>query len=194
MLIGCTIIGNESEEPGSAIHVQADGPDLINCVVANNAGGGGVVVLVRGQENTHVNVENCTFAGNWTGETGAVFLFNRQNGNESSIRNTIIWGNGGRALRWEEEAPLVSYSNIEDGAYTCSEGTIDQDPRFVSRGGFDYLLHSASPSVDSGDPALNDGISDWHPRWPQWYPNAPRSDMGAYGGPLNSIWLEGREE
>ena len=191
VLIGCTIIGNESEEPGSAIKVQADGPDLINCVVSNNARGEGIVVLVRGADSS-VHVENCTFTQNWTGAGGAVFSFESQDGNESSIRNTIIWDNGGRALRWEEEAPLVSYSNIEDGAYSSSEGTIDQDPRFVTRGGFDYLLHPASPCVDSGDPVLTDGISDWHPRWPNWYPNGPRSDMGAYGGPQNWVWIDER--
>ena len=35
-----------------------------------------------------------------------------------------------------------------------------------------------------------DGLYDSHPRWPEWYPNGARSDMGAYGGPGNADWLQ----
>jgi hypothetical protein len=48
--------------------------------------------------------------------------------------------------------------------------------------GFRYLLRASSPAIDSGDPAIEDGISDWHPQWPAGFPDSPRSDMGAYGG------------
>ena len=44
-------------------------------------------------------------------------------------------------------------------------------------------------NLDFGDPAIEDGISDWHPRWPLWHSDGPRSDMGAYGGPDNGGWL-----
>jgi len=56
--------------------------------------------------------------------------------------------------------------------------------------GFDYLLRPGSPCIDTGDPSVEDSLYDWHPRWPDWYPNGARSDMGAYGGPGNSGWLE----
>ena len=56
--------------------------------------------------------------------------------------------------------------------------------------GFDWLLGPESPCIDTGDPTIEDAISDWHPRWPPWYPNGPRSDMGAYGGVGNDGWIE----
>ena len=192
VLIGCTIIGNQSDDPGSAMLLQvAGGPDLFNCIVADNTGGEGFVVYASG-EDADLQVENCTFTGNWTGEDGAILLSNSVR--ESTFQNTIIWGNGESKQPWAGNAPLVSYSNIQGGANTSSAGVIDQDPQFLTYRGFDYVVRPTSPCVDSGDPALTDGISDWHPRWPQWYPNAPRSDMGAYGGPQNSIWIEGSEE
>ncbi|MAE71549.1 MAG: hypothetical protein CME06_13915, partial [Gemmatimonadetes bacterium] len=70
------------------------------------------------------------------------------------------------------------------------EGNIDADPDFRSVGPLAWLLGPGSPSVDAGDSTLEDRISDWHPRWPLWYPNEPRNDMGAYGGEGNAGWLE----
>ncbi len=43
---------------------------------------------------------------------------------------------------------------------------------------------------DAGDPTVEDGIFDSHPRWPRFYPNGARSDMGSYGGPENRAWLK----
>ena len=62
-------------------------------------------------------------------------------------------------------------------------GKVEADPLLRSRGDSDHLLPPGSSCIDGGDPAIEDGISDWHPRWPEWYPNAARSDMGVYGGP-----------
>jgi hypothetical protein len=78
---------------------------------------------------------------------------------------------------------------------TRREGTpqavrhIDADPIFRSYRRFDFLLAPGSPCIDTGDPSIEDGISDSHPRWPRWYPNGTRSDMGAYGGPGNAGWI-----
>lgn len=93
----------------------------------------------------------------------------------------------------------ISYSDVEGGQSSvvvekgCTlnwgDGMIDEDPLFMTFHGFDYLLDVGSPCIDSGDPSIEDGISDWRPRWPEWYPNGPRSDMGAYGGPGNKGWL-----
>jgi hypothetical protein len=83
--------------------------------------------------------------------------------------------------------PTVTYSDVQGG--WPGEGNIDADPRFSSRGRFDYLLRPSSPCIDGGDPTIEDAISDWHPRWPAAYPNGARSDMGAYGGPCNGAWV-----
>jgi hypothetical protein len=67
-------------------------------------------------------------------------------------------------------------------------GNIDEDPLFISYHGFDYLLRRGSPCIDTGNPYVEDGFD-----WPNWYMNAPRSDMGAYGGPGNVGWLPDEE-
>ena len=53
-----------------------------------------------------------------------------------------------------------------------------------------FHLQDGSPCVDAGDPSIEDRLSDWHPKWPDRYPNGARSDMGAYGGPGNIDWLK----
>ena len=85
--------------------------------------------------------------------------------------------------------PVFEYSDIEGG--WAGQGNIDLDPRFVPFPfhGFDYLLNPNSPCIDAGDPSIEDRLSDCHPRWPDWYPNGARSDMGAYGGPGNVGWI-----
>jgi len=98
----------------------------------------------------------------------------------------VLWGNEPDQVGGHLYGNMTS-CDVEGGY--AGEGNIDADPLFTSYGGFDYLLAPDSPCVDSGDPAIEDGISDWHPRWPAWFPNAPRSDMGAYGGPGNWKWL-----
>ena len=85
---------------------------------------------------------------------------------------------------------LLTYSDVEDG--WPGEGNIGADPMFRSYRGFDYLLGPASPCIDTGDPSIEDRVSDWHSLWPDWYPNGARSDMGAYGGAGNLGWLDGR--
>ncbi len=46
-----------------------------------------------------------------------------------------------------------------------------------------------SSCIDGGDPLISDGIWDSDPNWPDWFPNGERSDMGAYGGPGNLLWV-----
>ena len=81
----------------------------------------------------------------------------------------------------------IAYTDIEGGWE--GEGNIDTDPRTVSYKGYDYLLRPDSPCIDTGDPSIEDRLCDWHPRWPDWYPNGARSDMGAYGGSGNIDWI-----
>jgi parallel beta-helix repeat protein len=125
------------------------------------------------------------------------------------VTNTILWAND--ALLGNEislgmpgdslhSIMDISYSDvqggqdsvhiIEDGVLIWGEGMIDNDPLFITFKGFEYLLHPLSPCMDAGDPSKEDSLYDWHPKWPDWYPNSSRSDMGAYGGPGNIGWLK----
>ncbi len=126
------------------------------------------------------SLDNCTVVGNMFtsyGTGGGIF-------GTMVVSNTIVRHNEDDQVLG---TPSIRHSNIE-GGYP-GNGNIDADPLFRSLHGFDYLLGIASPSIDTGDPLLQDGISDRHPRWPRWYPNGARSDQGAYGGPGNAGWL-----
>jgi len=110
-----------------------------------------------------------------------------------------VTGEGGGIYCYSPTVLTISYSEVEggqdsvyveeDSILNWGPGMIDADPRLVSLYGFDCLLHPFSPCVDAGNPLIEDGVSDWHPRWPEWYPNSLRSDMGAYGGPGSVGWL-----
>ncbi len=207
----CTFSGN------SAIGSLSDGggmfndgfgfPTIRNCTFSGNwtdGDGGGM-----GNYQSYPMVTNCTFTGNWAGsEGGGIYsvysdptitncTFSQNDAEYAcggiffgygnpTVTNCILWDNGGDEIYGG--TPVVTYSDVQ-GGYT-GKGNFDVDPHFISFHGFDYFLHPTSPCVDAGDPSIEDGVSDWHPRWPDWYPNSSRSDMGAYGGPGNVGWLQ----
>jgi len=103
------------------------------------------------------------------------------------INNSILSNDGSDEIQTGDPEPIVGYSNVQGG--WPGVGNIDQDAEFRSLAGFHYLLAPGSPCIDAGAPTIEDGVSDWHPRWPPWYPNGSRSDMGAYGGPGNADWF-----
>jgi predicted outer membrane repeat protein len=160
-------------------------PTITHCTFIGNSAeyGGG---MYTGPFWDRLAVTNCTFTGNSASQFGGA-VYNDDPDSRTVITNCILWGNIGGEIYNDNSDLIVTYSDVQDG-YT-GEGNIDSNPRLNSFRGFDYLLHPFSPCVDAGDPSIEDGISDWHPRWPDWYPNGPRSDMGAYGGPGNVNWL-----
>ena len=102
---------------------------------------------------------------------------------DQTVINSIFWGDIGGEIVYFYGIMTVTYSDIQNG---CSgEGNIDEDLLFGSFHGLDHILKVGSPCIDTGDPSIEDGVSDWHPRWPARYPTGPRSDMGASGGPGN---------
>jgi len=155
---------NTATSAGGGLYCRYDRSLLTNNVVAYNSAsrGGGIHVLNQGTSAPIVT--NCIVWGN-TAATGPQIDLDGSTG-------SVVY---------------VNYSDVE-GNWTGT-GNIDADPRFISFFGFDYLLHPKSSCVDTGDPSIEDALSDWHPRWPGGYPNGPRSDMGAYGGPRNIDWL-----
>jgi len=130
---------------------------------------------------------NCTITGNLAtfGVGGAC----SSHGSTPTLTNCILWGDAPNELYVDPDDPDLAITHSDVAGGYPGEGNIDADPLFRSWRGFDQLLDPLSPCVDAGDPALEDGISDWHPRWPDWAPNGSPSDMGAYGGPGNAGWL-----
>ncbi|MAE70694.1 MAG: hypothetical protein CME06_09525 [Gemmatimonadetes bacterium] len=149
-----------------------------NCILEGNSGHG----IVLDNESTAL-LRNCVITNSMsTGLTSVTGSF-------ATLLNTIVWNNGDVAIDVEYSSHVeATYSNIAGG--WPGSGNFEADPVFTSLRRFDYLLDPDSPCVDSGDPSIDDALSDWHPRWPAYYPNGRRSDVGAYGGPGNWDWLD----
>jgi len=130
-------------------------------------------------------VANCVVAENTGGfswRCGGIYSFN----SNTTITNTIVRDNTSDNVCFLAGVATVSWSNIEGG--WPGEGNLDVDPELISLGRFDHVPGPGSSCVDRGDPDLDDGIWDAHPRWPPRSPNGRRSDIGAYGGPGNAAW------
>ena len=180
-LSNCEILGNSTGGDGGGAYLYSWGLMSIvqNCSFAGNTathGGGGAY-----SNGDSLIVVNCTVSNNSAYSGGGLYL----SGGSPSLTNCILWANTPDELN--DGTPSVTYCNIQ-GDYP-GEGNFGLDPRFVTYHGYEYLLHPRSPCVDAGDPTIEDGISDWHPKWPDFYQDGPRSDMGTYGGPGNVGWL-----
>ena len=153
-------------------------------VLRNRAGAGGGITSFANE----TRIENSAISGNISLDDDTAAVYGVGWDNSFQVRNTIVWGNTGAQIAgWNPDGIHIRYSNIEAG--WPGEGNIDEDPRFRARGAYEALLAPGSRCIDSGDPELEDGVSDDHRLWPDRYRNAARSDMGAYGGPWNYGWL-----
>jgi parallel beta-helix repeat protein len=155
-----------------------------NCIIAGNTAyyGGGIECIA-----SNVTLTNCTLTENVADYRGGgvhSYLY------DLTVTNCILWGDEPQEISSSASEMTVTYTDIEGGHE--GEGNIDEDPNFIPFPvrGLDYILRPDSPCIDSGDPDILDGLYDWHPQWPNWYPDKARSDMGAYGGPGNTDWMK----
>jgi len=174
----CTVAGNEAAVGGGMAFQGAGGARIENCIIRDNRSTH-ESAAAEGWNSGEV-FRNCVIAYNSAGWGGA---YGCQGG---TLTHCILWGNEPAQVSPWISASL-SYCDVEGG--WNGKGNIDADPLFRTRLGFDLLLASGSPCIDAGDPAREDGVFDGHPRWPGWYSNGARADMGAYGGPRNAGWL-----
>jgi len=183
VLTNVTITDNTAEKRGGAINLAGSShATLTNCILARNQAEIGAAIGDRGEG---FDAYQCVFVDNTAADTSAAI--ETADADKVSLSNCILWGSSPAGLECISGSPTIRYSDIEGG--WPGAGNIDADPRFRSFRGFEYLPGLGSPCIDAGDPATLDGISDFHPRWPAWYPDGPRSDIGAYGGPCNVGWL-----
>ena len=187
LLTNCVISFNTNTNGhGGGVYCIESSPTIVNCIISHNhpcgngSQGGGILC-----EYSSPVLLNCVIVEN-NAVTGAG-MFCRES--YPQVTNCIIWDNICENIRVLSGNPSISYSNIQDGWE--GEGNIDLDPRFVPFPvrGYEYLLRPNSPCIDAGDPSIEDRLYDYHPRWPDWYHNGARSDMGVYGGPQNWKWL-----
>jgi parallel beta-helix repeat protein/predicted outer membrane repeat protein len=182
----CTFSDNSADYDGGGMYnTDYSSPTVTNCTFNGNQSegrGGGMYNEWR----SNPMVTNCTFSNNSAGTDGGG-MYN-SGSIDPTVTNCILWGDSPDEIYNSSNPAIVTYSNVE-GGYT-GEGNIDEDPRFITFRGFEFLLHPDSPCIDTGDPSIEDGISDWHPKWPEKHIDGPRSDMGAYGGQGNMEWLQ----
>lgn len=208
---GCTISGNSAQDPdslrGGGLFGTGDGTDLtvLNCVISQNKGDTGVGVSIQrvlaavpsvatATTRCRVSLLNCTVAKNEVlnpfsnAPVGGV----ESNGADITIRNSIVYFNGGAALGIVNAAVStpVTYSDVQQAC--AGAGNLNTDPLFASTSSApDYHLKSTygrydaqnsrwttdsvlSPCIDAGDPKavfLEEPAS-----------NGDRINMGAYGG------------
>jgi hypothetical protein len=199
--IANNVIRNNLASWGGGISCEGSAaPVIVNDILAGNEAGrgrgdGGAIF----SDGASPQVLNCTIVENRGEKGGGIYCAE----SEIVVANTILWGNytpwDGPELwigPWNRPSTFtILYSDVAGGealvhldggsVLNWGPGMIDADPRLVSFHGFDFLLKGvSSPCIDAGDPALEDGFD-----WPGWYPNGPRSDMGAYGGPGNVGWV-----
>ena len=190
--INCAITGNRATFGGGGVGSVESDLTITGCTIASNtttdSHGGGIAIF--DVDPSTIAITNCTIAGNRAihGDGGALWIFALAT--NPKFTNCIFWGNSPNEVSGAHHYlgdPTITYCDIEGG--WDGVGNIEIDPLFISLPGFANLLRPGSPCIDAGDPSIEDGISDRHPRWPGWVPNGVRSDMGAYGGPGNRGWL-----
>jgi parallel beta-helix repeat protein len=155
-----------------------------NTVVANNLikGNNGNGIMLWGSSATlknNVSVEN----------TGGGIYFHGLNVQLSAplITSNIVANNQSFGLYTRSNAtPVITYNCVFDnvgGDYgdgvSQDVGGIEDDPEFVNPSKGDYHLQEGSPCIDTG--LTGAAHVD---------PDGSRNDMGMYGGPLASLWIE----
>lgn len=183
-LSACVIRDNETGIRGGGVYCKVDSaPSFENCLILDNrtAYGGAAYCYV----NSTPLFRNCTITGNRAATGGGIFCHVTSS---PTINSCILRDNQPEEIIVSGAEPTILYSNVQGG--WAGEGNTDLDARFLTRHGWERLLAPASPCVDAGDPTREDAIYDSHPRWPDFYQNGARSDMGAYGGPGNRAWIQ----
>jgi hypothetical protein len=188
----CLFTGNRAEHNGGGAGFS-ESSTVGNCLFIGNRAdiGGGVVVLTHTgtgkSESIDVDFTNCTISGNTALEGGGLGVDNFAH---ARLDNCIIWNNTPSTTR-RGSPPAVDYFYTDDEErLRPGTGNLSIDPLLISVRSLLAVPAPGSPCIDSGDPSIQDQISDWPSAWPPNYPNGARSDMGAYGGKNNLDDLE----
>ncbi len=133
---------------------------LTNAVFSrNNAGslGGAIYQNDRVNNNSSLSrdtittITNSSFSGNAAASGSAIYSngFDDNDRINTTIRNSIIWGNGGTALSNNSVATFDAGNTniIQNGEF----GGVNQDPLFVDAINDDLRLRENSPAIDLGN-------------------------------------------
>ncbi len=195
-ILGNLIMGNRGLY-GAGIVLNFSGGIIKNNIIAQNSGGedfGGSGIWCYSSapdakiiENNTIVQNSATGSGAYGGRGGAMMVWSTS----VTGRNNIIWGNtqsNGGPIAGIGGTANLTYSDIEGG--WSGEGNIDLEPALSDTS---FYLAPNSPCIDVGDPAttFNDPEDVGNPGFAAWPSQGGlRNDMGAYGGPLRSLFPE----
>lgn len=169
VFIGCKFMGNSGPTAGGGgiqliAHSSICSPKLINCIVTGNHSptSGALASFLTGTSVSNIEIINSAFSGN-TGGSMRLVDFGAQT-STVTIRNSIIWGNGGaQAPSTTGYTVQASHSIIPFGF--PGEGIIGLDPLYVSQ---PPLLDTSHILGDlhllPGSPAFDAGINEALPQ------------------------------
>ena len=135
-----------SNSGGGVSHLRRADTEYFNCIFYGNSvseGPGGALL----SEASTTTATNCTFYGNSALNAGALYSKTFEGiEDNSSVVNSILWGDSPDEVDWNYNEPEVIFSNVE-GGYK-GEGNIDSDPLFVDPVNGDFHLESGSLCID----------------------------------------------
>lgn len=140
----CILTSNSSLAYGGGAYLYQAGA-MENCLVINNQGtyyGGGLAM------DYLASVKNSTICGNSAAYGGGGCY-----ASGGTIYNSIVWGNGGSATRFDIYGGGTHYSTCSSDVTDGVNGCITNNPQFAGMRFDDYHLLANSPCIDQGDNA-----------------------------------------
>ncbi|MFN8483108.1 MAG: choice-of-anchor Q domain-containing protein [Anaerolineae bacterium] len=183
-LTNVTFSGN-SAFSGGALYNESGSVTVTNGLFSGNSAtgyGGGVWNNGTGGAAT-ITFTNVTFGGNSAQFGGA--LYNAQG--SATIRNSILWGDGGGSSEIQGTPATVTNSIVQGGYGSPTDNNLDADPKFITPITASAPTTTGNLRLLSGSPAFNAGNNSvTNPSLPATdLDGAPRIafgtvDMGAY--------------
>ncbi|GMU81130.1 MAG: hypothetical protein AMXMBFR47_10010 [Planctomycetota bacterium] len=152
--------------------------ELDDCLFVDNVTGQGGGGALFNYEAV-IDVANCTFTGNRGSTAGAVMV----SAGSTDLTNCVLWLNTPNEITVRAGSATAVFSDVQGG--WPGIGNIDADPLFVDPSNGDYRLQPGSPCVETGDPAYipEPGETDLDGNLRLWDGDGNGSfivDMGAY--------------
>ncbi|MEJ2269973.1 MAG: choice-of-anchor Q domain-containing protein [Desulfobulbaceae bacterium] len=162
-ITNCIFKDNISAHNGGALAFDTAEPLVVNCTFDNNTAehNGGAIAF----SNSAPIIINCSFSNNsaLTKPGGAICCNNPSP--ETTITNSIFWGDHPAEITCDANTISVTYSNIQGGPCWPKNpdmmrrsadrwpgtGNINADPRFLDQANGDFHLTNDSPCIDAGD-------------------------------------------
>ncbi|MDB9393081.1 cadherin domain-containing protein [Microcystis aeruginosa] len=138
-------IADGSSGVGGAIYNGNSNLQIANATFSRNNAvlqGGAVYQFSTTALGNLTNITTSTFSGNSAGSGSAILSTNNS---LPTIRNSIVWGNGGTAI----SGNATITNSIVQGGFTGT-GNLNVDPLFVDAVNDDLRLQSTSPAINAG--------------------------------------------